>query len=150
MPLCKGLAYFGPQDAGRFFGREKAIQALATAVTKRSFTALVGASGSGKSSVVLAGLVPHLETQGGWRSTYFRIGTEPDKNPFAALARALSPMLGDGDVVDRMTRAQKLANSLANGNISLVYVIGQCRAANPGKRILLIADQFEEVFTPVL
>ena len=54
-----------------------------------------------------------LETQGGWRSTYFRIGMEPDKNPFAALARALSPLLGDGDVVDQMTRAQKLANSLA-------------------------------------
>ena len=48
-----------------------------------------------------------------------------------------------------MTRAQKLANSLAGGDISLVYVIGQCRAANSGKRILLIADQFEEVFTLV-
>jgi hypothetical protein len=99
--------------------------------------------------VVLAGLVSHLEAQGGWRLTYFRIGTEPDKNPFAALARALSPLLENDDVVDRMTRAQKLANSLANGDISLAYVIGQCRAANPGKRILLIADQFEEVFTLV-
>jgi energy-coupling factor transporter ATP-binding protein EcfA2 len=151
IPPCPypGLAYFGPQDAGRFFGREQAVQALLLAVAKRSFTALVGASGSGKSSVVLAGLAPRLEAQGGWRSTYFRIGTEPDKNPFAALARALSPLLGNDDVVDRMTRAQKLANSLASGDISLVYVVGQCRAANPGKRILLIADQFEEVFTLV-
>lgn len=145
----KGLAYFGPQDAGHFFGRERAIQALVAGVAKRSFTALVGASGSGKSSVVLAGLAPRLETQGGWRSTYFRIGTEPDKNPFAALARALSPMLGDGDVIEQMTRAQKLADSLASGDISLVYVIGQCRAVNPAKRILFIADQFEEVFTLV-
>jgi energy-coupling factor transporter ATP-binding protein EcfA2 len=144
-----GLACFGPQDAARFFGREQAIKALQLAVAKRSFTALVGASGSGKSSVVLAGLAPRLETQGGWRSTYFRIGTEPDKNPFAALARALSPLLENDDVVDRMTRAQKLANSLASGDISLVYVVGQCRAANPGQRILLIADQFEEVFTLV-
>ncbi len=151
IPPCPypGLAFFGPSDASRFFGRDQATDALVDAVAKRSFTALVGASGSGKSSVVLAGLAPRLETKGGWRSSYFRIGTEPDKNPFAALARALSPMLGDGDVVDRMTRAQKLANSLANGEISLVYVIGQCRAANPGKRILLIADQFEEVFTLV-
>jgi energy-coupling factor transporter ATP-binding protein EcfA2 len=150
IPPCPypGLAYFGPDDASRFFGREQAIQGLVTAVTKRSFTALVGASGSGKSSVVLAGLWPTL-AQGGWRSTYFRIGSEPDKNPFAALARALSPLLGDGDVVDRMTRAQKLANSLASGDISLAYAVGQCRAANPAKRILLIADQFEEVFTLV-
>lgn len=151
IPPCPypGLAYFGPSDAARFFGREQAIHALVAAVAKRSFTALVGASGSGKSSVVLAGLAPRLETEGGWRATYFRIGTEPDKNPFAALARALAPLLGDGDVVDRMTRAQKLANSLANSDISLVYGVGQCRAANPGKRILLIADQFEEVFTLV-
>jgi hypothetical protein len=151
IPACPypGLAYFGPRDASRFFGREQAIQALVAAVTRRSFTALVGASGSGKSSVVLAGLAPRLETQGGWRSTYFRIGTEPDKNPFAALARALSPLLGNDDVVDRMKRAQKLANNLASGDISLAYVVGQCRAANPGKRILLIADQFEEAFTLV-
>jgi energy-coupling factor transporter ATP-binding protein EcfA2 len=144
-----GLSYFGPEDASRFFGREQAIQALLLAVAKKSFTAFVGASGSGKSSVVLAGLAPRLEAQGGWRSTYFRIGTEPDKNPFAALARALSPLLGNDDVVDRMTRAQKLANSLASSDISLAYAVGECRAANPGKRILLIADQFEEVFTLV-
>jgi hypothetical protein len=149
IPPCPypGLAYFGPDDASRFFGREQAIQALLLAVAKRSFIALVGASGSGKSSVVLAGLAPRLETQGGWLSTYFRIGTEPDKNPFAALARALSPVLGDDDVVDRMRRAQKLASSLAIGDISLPYIVGQCRAANPRKRILLIADQFEEAFT---
>lgn len=99
IPPCPypGLAYFGPNDASRFFGREQATQALVLAVAKRSFTALVGASGSGKSPVVLAGLAPRLETQGDWRATYFRIGTEPDKNPFAAVARALSPLLGDGD-----------------------------------------------------
>src|SRR5208337_3746597 len=53
IPPCPypGLAYFGPQDASRFFGREQAIQALVASVAKRSFTALVGASGSGKSSV---------------------------------------------------------------------------------------------------
>ena len=62
IPPCPypGLAYFGPDDASRFFGREQAIQALVAAVAKRSFTALVGASGSGKSSVVLAGLAPRL------------------------------------------------------------------------------------------
>ena len=58
IPPCPypGLAYFGPEDTSRFFGREQAIQALVGAVAKSNFTALVGASGSGKSSVVLAGL----------------------------------------------------------------------------------------------
>jgi hypothetical protein len=149
IPPCPypGLAYFGPQDASRFFGRDKAIEALVAAVAKRSFTALVGASGSGKSSVLLAGLAPRLDAQGGWRSSYFRIGIEPDKNPFAALARALEPLTGERRLSEKLEEVQKLAQKLAAGSISLTNTIGQCRAANPGKRILLIADQFEEAFT---
>ena len=149
IPRCPypGLAYFGPQDAARFFGREQAIQALVTAVGKRSFTALVGASGSGKSSVVLAGLAPRLDAQSGWRSSYFRIATEPDKNPFTALARALEPLTGEHGLSDKLEEVQKLADKLASRTVSLTNVIAACRAANPGKRILLIADQFEEVFT---
>ncbi len=151
IPPCPypGLAYFGPQDSTRFFGREKAIEALESAVARRSFTALVGASGSGKSSVVLAGLAPRLDAQGGWRFSHFRVGTEPDKNPFAALARALAPLLGAGDIIDRLGLSEELAANLASGDIALTNVVAQCRAANPGKRILLIADQFEEVFTLV-
>jgi hypothetical protein len=151
IPPCPypGLAYFGPEDAARFFGREQAIQALVSAATKRSFTALVGASGSGKSSVVLAGLAPRLDAQGAWRSTYFRIGTEPDKNPFSALARALEPLTGDRGLTDQLKEVQKLAEGLAEGSINLTNVLAACRAANTGKRILLIADQFEELFTLV-
>jgi hypothetical protein len=151
IPPCPypGLAYFGPEDASRFFGREQAILALITAVARRSFTALVGASGSGKSSVVLAGLAPRLSAQCGWRSTYFRIGTEPDKNPFAAVARALEPLTGERGLADKLEEVQKLAERLAAGSINLSNVVAQCRATNSGKRILLIADQFEEVFTLV-
>ena len=149
IPACPypGLAYFGPEDAARFFGREKAIKALVSGVEKKSFTALIGASGSGKTSVVLAGLWPRLESFGRWRSTYFRVGTEPDKNPFAALARALEPLTGERPLAAKLKEVQGLAEGLAEGSITLTNVIGQCRAANPTKRLLLIADQFEEVFT---
>ncbi len=99
--------------------------------------------------MVLAGLAPKLDEQGGWRSTYFRIGTEPDKNPFTALARALEPLTSERGLSDKLEEVQKLAEKLAAGSISLTNTIGQCRAGNPGKRILLIADQFEEVFTLV-
>src|SRR3954467_2882721 len=77
-----GLAYFGPNDAALFFGRDAAINRLTEAVGRQSFIALVGASGSGKSSVVLAGLAPHLFGLGGWRFSYFRIGIELDRDPF--------------------------------------------------------------------
>src|SRR5215472_5029913 len=78
LPPCPypGLAYFGPEDADLFFGRDAAIARLAEAVGRRSLTVLVGASGSGKSSVVLAGLAPRLHRGGDeWRFTHFRIGT---------------------------------------------------------------------------
>jgi energy-coupling factor transporter ATP-binding protein EcfA2 len=152
IPPCPypGLAYFGPNDASRFFGREQAIQALVAAVTKRSFTALVGASGCGKSSVVLAGLAPRLDAQGDWRSSYFRVGTEPDRNPFAAIARALAPLLGPADFIGQMSLAQKLTAGLESGTISLSSVLADCSRANGARRILLISDQFEEIFTLVL
>src|SRR5437762_506874 len=62
-----GLAYFGPQDGALFFGRKTAIDRLEAAVSRQTLTALVGASGSGKSSVALAGLAPRLNSRGGWR-----------------------------------------------------------------------------------
>ena len=151
IPPCPypGLAYFGPHDSALFFGRNAAIERLEVAITKRVLTALVGDSGSGKSSVVLAGLAPRLNVQRGWRFSHFRVGTEPNKNPFVALARALVPMLGEHGSTDQLEEVQKLAVKLETGAVDLSNVMGACRISNPGKRILLIADQFEEVFTLV-
>jgi ABC-type multidrug transport system fused ATPase/permease subunit len=56
----RGLLYFREEDAPFFFGREAAITQLASAVQQHHLVAVVGASGSGKSSVVRAGLVPEL------------------------------------------------------------------------------------------
>ncbi len=56
----RGLRYFREEDAPFFFGREAAITQLVSAVQQHNLVAVVGASGSGKSSVVRAGLVPEL------------------------------------------------------------------------------------------
>src|SRR6516165_11775046 len=145
-----GLTYFGPGDAHQFFGRDAAITRLAEAVGRQSLTALVGASGSGKSSVVLAGLAPHLHGDGGWRFSHFRIGTELDSNPFLALARALVPLyvVSDSDT-ERLRNNRQLAASLESGELTLRDVFADCRSRNKGTRILLIADQFEEAFALV-
>jgi formylglycine-generating enzyme required for sulfatase activity len=147
IPPCPypGLAYFGPQDSARFFGRTTAIARLKAAVTRQALTALVGASGTGKSSVVLAGLAPQLHSHGGWRFTHFRAGA----NPFLALARAVVPLLGERGATERLEEVQRLASQLESGTVSLSNALGACRASNPGKHILVIADQFEEVFTLV-
>jgi hypothetical protein len=145
-----GLAYFGPNDAALFFGRDAAIGRLMAAVGRQSFTALVGASGSGKSSVVLAGLAPRLHGAGGWRFSYFRIGTELEHNPFLALARALVPLYVDNaSDTERLKNTRELATSLEARTLTLRDVFADCRSRNKGSRILLIADQFEEAFTLV-
>lgn len=152
LPPCPypGLAWFGPQDRSLFFGREAAIARLLEAVPRQGMTALVGASGSGKSSVVLAGLAPRLADSGLWRFSHFRVGTETDKDPFASLARALVPIFADDlSQIDRLGEVTKLATKLKSGEISLPTVLGECRTKNSGRRILLIADQFEELFTLV-
>src|SRR5262249_49448146 len=144
-----GLAYFGPGNAGLFFGRDAAIGRLVKAVNRQSVTALVGASGSGKSSLVLAGLAPHLHRAGDhWLFSHFRIGTEVDKDPFLAIARALVPLYvaRDNDT-ERLRNTRLLGEGLRAGELALRDVLSDCRSRNKGKRILLIADQFEEAFT---
>ena len=145
-----GLAYFGPGDADLFFGRDAAMMVGGGGRAAESLTALVGASGCGKSSVVLAGLAPRLHSAGGWRFSYFRIGTELDNNPFLALARALVPLYvaSDSDT-ERLRNTKQLAASLETGELTLRDVFADCRSRNKGTRILLIADQFEEAFTLV-
>jgi hypothetical protein len=150
IPPCPypGLAYFGPGDADLFFGRDAAVARLAEAVGGQSLTALVGASGSGKSSVVLAGLAPRLHSAGGWRFSHFRIGTELDKNPFLAVARSLVPLyVATQSDTDRLLNTKQLAESLEPGRLTLRDVFADCCSRNNGTRILLIADQFEEAFT---
>jgi WD40 repeat protein len=149
IPPCPypGLAYFGPSDAHLFFGRDGAIDRLAEAVGRQSLTAVVGASGSGKSSVVLAGLAPHLNAAAQWRFSHFRIGNERGGDPFLALARALVPLYVTSDSdTERLRNTRLLATSLQAGELTLADVFAECRSRNKGRRILLIADQFEEAF----
>ncbi|MGB3293128.1 MAG: hypothetical protein WBB01_09085, partial [Phormidesmis sp.] len=140
----RGLFHFGPGDAKFFFGREIFVTALATAVEQRAFIPILGASGSGKSSVVLAGLVPKLQQSGHWQFTHFR----PGEDPFHALALALVPLYApELDATEQMIQSRQLAGHLQSGAVKLTDVIATIQRHYPSDRILLIADQFEELYT---
>ena len=140
----RGLLHFRPEDSENFFGRGLVVQELVKAVERQKFVAVLGASGSGKSSVVLAGLVPALQHIGNWRFTHFRPGTDP----FYNLALALVPLyVPADDATDRLTQARKLANNLQNSTLLLPDVLSQIRRESHQQRLLLIADQFEELYT---
>lgn len=143
-----GLASFGPGDADIFCGRKQAIDELEVAVAGRNLTLLLGASGSGKSSVVLAGLAPRLHRTSGWRFAYVRIGLEAAHDPFAALARAMLSLRADP--ADDQTRDQQiaaLAAELRTGARSIAHALAEILPAGQPGCVLLIADQFEEVFS---
>jgi WD40 repeat protein len=140
----RGLFHFGPGDAEYFFGRENFVEELVTATQTRSFIPLLGASGSGKSSVVLAGLVPELQEAGHWQFTHFR----PGADPFHALALALVPLYTSNlDETERIRQSRSLAGYFRTGEVLLADVFAQIQQNYPTDRVLLIADQFEELYT---
>jgi WD40 repeat protein len=140
----RGLFHFGPNDAEFFFGRDVFIEELIQATVKRNFIPVLGASGSGKSSVVLAGLVPKLQQQSAWKFTHFR----PGDNPFHALAQALVPLYEpEKNATEQMYQARQLAEYFVNGSFPLKDVFTKIEHHYPNHRVLLIADQFEELYT---
>ncbi len=140
----RGLFHFGPRDAEYFFGRESFIKTLFQATQTRNFIPLLGASGSGKSSVVFAGLVPKLQQEGHWQFTHFR----PGSDPFHALALALVPLYTTNlNETERIAQARQLANYLRDDDIPLTDVVAQIQQNYPSERVLVIADQFEELYT---
>jgi hypothetical protein len=140
----RGLLHFRPEDTEFFFGREIFIEELLAATQIHNFIPVFGASGSGKSSVVLAGLVPKLQQAGHWKFTHFR----PGSDPFHALALALVPLYTQNlDATDKIIQARKLSQSLGDGEIPLTDVFAQIHQNHPTDRVLLIADQFEEIYT---
>ena len=104
IPDCpyRGLFAFRPEHAPFFFGRETFTAKLVQATEGRPFVAVLGASGSGKSSVVFAGLVPALDrSDDQWLLTTFR----PGDDPFLGLANALVPFLEpDLNKINRSTK----------------------------------------------
>ena len=143
----RGLLYFREEDAPFFFGRAEAITQLVHAVERHTLVAVVGASGSGKSSVVRAGLVPELRKS---RDSVWEVATiVPTDRPVHALASVLMPLLEpDMSETDRLIEMNKLAEAILDRKLTLRDVTDRALVKQPGTdRLLLIVDQWEELFT---
>lgn len=143
-----GLRAFLPTESDRFFGRDVEIEALIEHLLGRDerFLAVIGPSGSGKSSLVYAGLIPAL-TEGPvtsgirWIPVSF-YPRELGDDPFQPLAASLTKAFPDQDwrVPDLMQRLHTHPTDIAN---IASEALGQDSAS---AQILLFVDQFEEVF----
>jgi tRNA A-37 threonylcarbamoyl transferase component Bud32 len=157
VPECpyRGLFAFQEADAAYFFGREDFTDRLFNTVyaERRPLVAVIGPSGSGKSSVVSAGLLPRLR-QGqamrgargqAWVAAVFR----PGPQPFHSLAAELLAVQGlPASEAERLTAVQEIGLALRDKRLSLAEVIELMLRSNPDyQRLLLVADQFEELYT---
>jgi conflict system STAND superfamily ATPase len=106
--------------------------------------AVVGPSGSGKSSVVFAGLLPRLRQEAGWIIVSFRPGIRPFRSLAEALLEWLAPALSE---TDRLLEISKGAQRLQQGELALQDIVERLLQRSSGARLLLIIDQFEELYT---
>jgi tetratricopeptide (TPR) repeat protein len=163
-----GLAPFEVEHAAVFFGRDRAIdearrRLVAAAENATPFLLIVGASGSGKSSLTRAGLIPRLTTPGIvaavdlWRTAIMK-PSEGQAGPVASMARALFaalPELAQGD----FPTAAALADNLQRGGAAAARPIlgALTRAGEAAQRerhsdqprrpaLVLLVDQLEELF----
>jgi WD40 repeat protein len=141
----RGLFAFQKEDAQFFFGREAFTQQLVEVVEKEPLVTVLGSSGSGKSSVVFAGLIPVLESQGNWCIADFRPGDRPFNALAGALIPYLQPQIESG--INRLQATRNLANDLRNETDALRDTIEEIVRQNSKNRVLLIGDQFEELYT---
>ena len=137
-----GLRSFTMAEADRFFGRDAEVQALVDRLARHGIVAVVGPSGVGKSSLVRAGLLPALEH-----------GAIPDADtwlpvvmtPTAAPGKALAAELAQARPgVDQAA----VRDAVVSGSDGLHDAAGLVLADAPSTaRVLLVVDQFEELFT---
>jgi len=144
----RGLSPFREEDAAFFCGREAFTEKLAAAVERTSLVAVVGASGSGKSSVVRGGLIPRLR-QTKARRVREILTLVPADRPLHSLAAALVPILEpEMTRVDRLAEINKLARHFVEGTVALRDAATDVLRAQPGTdRLLLFVDQWEELYT---
>ena len=144
-----GLRPFTEEESIFFKGRDLHIRQIVKLLETNKMAFITGASGDGKSSMVYAGVIPYIRA-GFFKSqfnSWLIVDFKPQRNPLKSITEAAAEELGiDYD---------RCADEFSLGFASLIdiykksgyYVTDDPDAVNKGKNLLIIADQFEEVFT---
>jgi WD40 repeat protein len=136
----KGLARYEAADAPFFYGRERLVATLVARIGVDRFVGVIGASGSGKSSLVRAGLLPALSAGSLPGSNAWPTCTcTPGEHPIRRLGEALAPLVG--------LPATELARRLDAQPDELGSVLQSALRGREGARVVVVIDQFEELAT---
>lgn len=140
-----GLRPFLPEENHLFFGREQEMDEVLKKLLQNRFVAVIGTAGSGKSSLVSAGIIPEIINQGRnteneWKYISVCPGNTPLENLKNAFAQAVS---ANTNIKENGTG---IITGIENNPDWLVKLVKDVLAGT-GERILLVIDQFEELFT---
>lgn len=138
----RGLEVFEEEHADFFFGRDADVQRLLEKLKGRRFLAVLGASGSGKSSLVRAGLMPALRHGALFGADCCQMALlRPGAHPLEGLAGQLLRLRADGAM-------QQTLDALAGDERTFHLTVSLALFEQPPELpLVLIVDQFEEVFT---
>ncbi|HEY5729789.1 MAG TPA: BMP family ABC transporter substrate-binding protein [Anaerolineales bacterium] len=142
----KGLRPFNESDEENFFGRETLVQQLLARLGEGGelsrFLGVIGPSGSGKSSVVRAGLIPALRRGGlPGSENWFVVDMLPGTHPFEELEASLLRVA--------INPPESLLSQLKDGSRGLLRAVHRILPADNSVELVLVIDQFEEIFTLV-
>jgi DNA-binding winged helix-turn-helix (wHTH) protein len=157
----RSLQVFEPQDAWLFFGRDAETQELMCRLRRAPVLVMIGNSGSGKSSLLRAGLIPALrggrfqserEASGSSRIALFRPSAAPFDYLAELLPSQLAPELSATEQAEFIADCRSKLRSgdddaLRNAVSALVFAASSAKDRALATRVLLVVDQFEEIFT---
>jgi energy-coupling factor transporter ATP-binding protein EcfA2 len=139
-----GLRPFAPEESDLFFGREKESEEVLKKLLKNRFVTVIGASGSGKSSLIYCGVVPKVKDMGlkessAWRIILFR----PGNNPLGNLGEAIANNIKAGGLPE--VSIENILLDIHLNSDGLASALNKCLVKG-NEKILLVIDQFEELF----
>jgi WD40 repeat protein/Na+-transporting methylmalonyl-CoA/oxaloacetate decarboxylase gamma subunit len=139
-----GLRPFAPEESELFFGREGESEEVLGKLLKNRFVTVIGASGSGKSSLIYCGVLPKVrklqkEKSSGWKIISFR----PGNDPFGNLADAISGYVLSSENIQIDTKS--VQNELRD-NPGGIAATTRKFLIKSDERVLIVVDQFEEIF----
>lgn len=134
-----GLRAFSPEESHLFFGREEHIAHVRSKLESNHFVAVVGTSGTGKSSLIRAGLLPAIqaEYEKAESPDWNIVSMKPGNDPLGNLAKAVSAHF-------EAMEAEQTLTLVKRSSLGLVQAMRRIMQAN--ERLLILVDQFEEVF----
>jgi WD40 repeat protein len=139
-----GLRPFAPEESDLFFGREGESEEVLGKLLKNRFVTVIGASGSGKSSLIYCGILPKVRDQkkegsSGWRIITFR----PGNDPFGNLAEVISDDISAHG--DKSVEISTILSELRDNPAGIAAAVKKFMIKSD-ERVLIVVDQFEELF----